>query len=35
MAGKTRERSPPAWGLGMVLTTPLQKKRMLRITHVE
>jgi hypothetical protein len=26
---------PPAWGLGEVLKTPLRKKRMLRITHVE
>jgi hypothetical protein len=26
---------PPAWGLGEVLTTPLHKKQMLRITHVE
>jgi hypothetical protein len=26
---------PPAWGLGEVLTTPLSKKKMLRITHVE
>jgi len=24
---------PPAWGLGEVLTTPLRKKHMLRITH--
>jgi hypothetical protein len=26
---------PPAWGLGKVITNPLRKKRMLRITHVE
>jgi hypothetical protein len=26
---------PPAWGLGEVLTTPLRKKYMLKITHVE
>jgi hypothetical protein len=26
---------PPAWALGEVLTTPLRKKRMLIITHVE
>jgi hypothetical protein len=25
----------PAWGLGEVLTIPLRKKRMLRITHLE
>jgi hypothetical protein len=24
---------PPAWGLGEVLTTPLRKKHMLKITH--
>jgi hypothetical protein len=30
----TRDGSP-AWGLGEVLTTPLLKERMLRITHVE
>jgi len=24
---------PPAWGLGEVLTAPLRKKHMLRITH--
>ena len=24
---------PPAWGLDKVLTTPLRKKQMLRITH--
>jgi hypothetical protein len=31
----TDEVSPPARGLGEVLTSPLRKKYMLRITHVE
>jgi hypothetical protein len=29
------EGGPAAWGLGEVLTIPLRKKRILRITHVE
>ena len=28
-----RPGGPPAWGLGEVLTTPLRKNQMLRITH--
>jgi hypothetical protein len=32
--GQPTRGGPPAWGVGEVLTTPLRKKRMLRITHV-
>ena len=31
--GQPTRGGPPAWGLGEVLTTPLRKKHMLRITH--
>jgi len=31
--GQPMRGGPPAWGLGEVLTAPLRKKHMLRITH--
>ena len=31
--GQPTRGGPPAWGLDEVLTTPLRKKQMLRITH--
>jgi hypothetical protein len=32
-SGQPTRGGPSAWGLGEVLTTPLRKKYMLRITH--